>query len=397
MEDSGARLLAKLFVLHFLYEQRKEGGIYLKHLNVVKETFLTSLPLIAIIFAVIIFVAPFENHFDYVRVLIGYVGVVLGQALFLIGLNTSILPIGESIGKNLVKLKKVVWIILCGLLFGLLAEVAEPSIAVFARQTHILINEVHETLFIWSMGAGIGVFVAFALWRVVKNFSIKLTFIIWYGILFAMAFIVPIEFVALAFDGSGATTGDISVPFILALGMGVSLTLSNRKDNSDIFGIVGIASIGPILAIFIYGIVLSHIHGGIPPVGAYDPGTAFESVFEILRGNLRAVLIAVVPMIVVFLPFQFWLIKLPKKDVKRILLGSIPVMMGLFVFLSAIDYGFAFTGEYVGSAFLDSSMPEWFRWLLLPVAFVLGAAITLTEPAVTVLRRTTRKDNGQEN
>ena len=343
-----------------------------------------SAPLAAVMIIVLAFVAPPLSISQYLQLAVGYGGVVIGQSLFLIGLNISILPVGEVIGKNIVKLQKLVLIILFGVIFGLLATIAEPALAVLARQTHLLINEVNETLFIWVMSTGIGIFVGFALLRIVKDISIKKTFLVLYVFLFMTIAFVPEEFVALAFDGSGATTGDISVPFILALGLGVSATLSKRKNNDDIFGIIGIASVGPILTVFIYGMILNVIHGGIPPVGVYDP-SGDANFLRVLLSNLSNVSLAIFPIILVFLPLQFLLIKLPGKDFARILLGIIPVFVGLLIFLSGIDFGFAFAGKFIGESFLGAGQPDWFRWLLLPVSFVLGAAITMTEPAVTVL------------
>ena len=354
-------------------------------INVLADTTKMSLPLAAVIFIVVVFVAPLDDPFGYVRLLVGYAGVVVGQSMFLIGLDMSILPIGEAMGRNLVKLKKFVWIVFFGLVFGLLATVAEPALAVLARQTHLLINEVHEVVFIWTMGAGIGIFVGFSLWRIVKDVSIKLVFAVLYAALFAAVIFVPQEFVALAFDGSGATTGDISVPFILALGLGVSATLSKRKGGDDIFGIIGIASVGPIFTVLLYGVVLNAIHGGIPTVGVYDPGGSDTNFLVIVRANIGNIMLAVLPMLAVFLPFQLWLIKMGKRELRRIFIGIIPVFAGLLIFLSAIDFGFAFAGKYIGDVFLDAARLGWFRWVLLPISFVLGAAITLTEPAVTVL------------
>ena len=356
-----------------------------KLLSTVKETLVTSFPLLIVIILVLVFVQPFAYIYDYVRLAVGYVSIVVGQSLFLVGLNASILPIGEIMGSNLVKFKKLVFIIFFGLLFGFLATIAEPGLAVFARQTHLLINEVHETVFLWVMSVGIGVFVGLALWRIAKMVSIKKMFAALYILLFAMIIFVPQEFVALAFDGSGATTGDVSVPFILAMGLGVAHTFSKSKNNDDIFGIIGIASVGPILTVFVYGMILSRIHGGIPPVGVYDPGYITGNFAEILVSNIGGILLAVLPMIAIFLPLQFFLIKMPKQKLIRLMLGLLPVFLGLWVFLSGVDYGFAFAGKHIGEAFLYAARPEWFRWLLLPVSFVLGAAITMTEPAVTIL------------
>lgn len=357
----------------------------MKTLRTLKEVFLSSLPLAAVIIIVCVFIAPLENAADYVKLAVGYLGVVFGQALFLVGLDVSILPIGKFVGRSLVKFDKVLFIVFFGFLFGLLATVAEPALVVLAKQTHMIMPLVNETVFIWIMGTGIGVFVGFSLYRIIKNINIKVVFLVLYGLIFTLVWFVPEEFVALAFDGSGATTGDISVPFILALGLGVSATMSKSKTNDDTFGIVGLASVGPILALFIYGMILNAQHGGtLPPAGIYDP-SATEGLSTIVFSNLREVLLALLPVILVFIPFQIFLIKLPKRRFFKMMFGTIVVFVGLLIFLSCIDFGFAFAGKYIGEIFLDPARPEWFRWILLLVGFVLGAAITLSEPAVTVL------------
>jgi hypothetical protein len=357
----------------------------MKTLRTLKEVFLSSIPLVFIIIAVCVFVAPMEQSSDYVKLVIGYLSVVFGQAFFLVGLDSSILPIGKMVGSSLIKFNKSIFIILFGILFGILATVAEPALAVLARQTHMTMNEVNETVFVWILSTGVGVFVGLALYRVIKDMNIKIIFGILYVMTFLIIIFVPEEFVALAFDGSGATTGDISVPFILALGMGISATMSKRKTNDDMFGIIGIASVGPIVAVFLYGILLKISYGGnLPPAGIYDPGAA-ESFLKIIFSNVTGVALALFPIIIVFLPFQFLVVKLPRKQFIRTILGVVPVYLGLLIFLSGIDYGFAFAGKYIGEVFLSVARPQWFKWLLLPLGFVLGAAITLSEPAVTVL------------
>lgn len=357
----------------------------IKTLRVLKEVFLSSLPLAAVMIIVCGFVAPMGNIFDYIKLAVGYICVVFGQTFFLVGLDSSILPIGKLVGKPLIKIKKVFFILFFGLLFGLLATVAEPALAVLARQTNMIMPAVNGTVFVWVLSTGVGVFVGFALFRIIKDISIKIVLAALYIVLFITVIFAPEQFVALAFDGSGATTGDISVPFILALGLGISATMSKHKTNDDTFGIIGIASVGPILAVFIYGIILKALHGGaLPAAGVYDPGTA-ESFMDIVVPNIGDVALALFPIIIVFLPFQIFLLKLPKREFIKILLGAIPVYIGLLIFLSGIDFGFAFAGKYIGEIFLDVTRPEWFKWLLLLVGFVLGAAITLSEPAVTVL------------
>ncbi len=356
----------------------------MKLLRTVKETFFSSIPL-AVIIIVCLFISPMDGVSNYIRLLIGYASVVIGQALFLVGLDSSILPIGHMVGTTFSKYKKIVLIILFGFLFGLLATVAEPAISVLARQINMIMPVVNSTLFIWITATGIGIGVAIALWRIIKNINIKHIFLILYIAVFALVIFSPEEFIALAFDGSGATTGDVSVPFILALGIGISATFSRSKTNDDSLGIVGIASVGPIISVLLYGIILKIASGGtLPAANDYAAGLA-GSLDSILRGNLKDVALAVLPIVLISVPFQIFAFKLPKREFHRMLLGVVPVYLGLLIFLSGIDFGFAFVGQYIGEIFFDPARADWFYWLLLPIGFVLGAAITVSEPAVSVL------------
>ncbi len=356
----------------------------MKIIKTIKETFLSSLPLAAIII-ICLLLSPMEDPFNYIKLLIGYSAVVVGQALFLVGLDSSILPIGHMVGATFSKYKKVVFILLFGFLFGVLATVAEPAISVLARQINMIMPVVNSTLFIWITATGIGIGVAIALWRIIKDINIKLVFGILYLATFALVIFSPEEFIALAFDGSGATTGDVSVPFILALGIGISTTFSKHKTNDDSLGIIGIASVGPIIAVLLYGVILKIAGGGaLPPANDYVAG-ADGNLGAILTGNLKDVALAVLPIVLISIPFQFFAFKLPRKKFLKMLFGVVPVYVGLLIFLSGIDYGFAFVGQYIGEIFFDPARPEGFYWLLLAVGFVLGAAITVSEPAVAVL------------
>lgn len=207
-----------------------------KFFQTVKETFLSSLPL-AVIIVICLFIAPLESSYDYLKIIVGYVCVVFGQAMFLVGLETSILPIGRMVGGSFAKYNKLVFVLCFGFVFGLLATVAEPALSVLAKQINSIMPLVNSTLFIWITGTGIGIGVAVALIRIVKNINIKWIFAILYALVFVLVIFSPKEFIALAFDGSGATTGDVSVPFILALGLGISATFSKSKTNDDSLGI----------------------------------------------------------------------------------------------------------------------------------------------------------------
>lgn len=355
-----------------------------KFIQTVKDTFLSSLPL-AVIVVICFCIAPLNSAAEYLKIVVGYVCVVFGQAMFLVGLDTSILPIGRMVGGSFAKYNKLAFVLCFGFVFGLLATVAEPALSVLAKQISSIIPLVNSTFFIWITGTGIGIGVAIALLRIVKNFSIKWIFAILYAVVFLLVIFAPNEFIALAFDGSGATTGDVSVPFILALGLGISATFSKSKTNDDSLGIIGIASVGPIISVLLYGIIVKAANGGtLPPENPYDMST--KSGFgSILLGNLLDVALAVLPIVLISVPFLLFMLKLPKRTFFKLMLGVLPVYLGLLVFLSGIDYGFGFVGQYLGQMFFEESRPEWFKWLLLLVGFVLGAAITVSEPAVTVL------------
>ena len=354
-----------------------------KFLQTAKETFLSSLPL-AVIIVICLFIAPLNSVSDYLKIVVGYICVVFGQSMFLVGLDTGILPIGRMVGGSFAKYNKLLFVLSFGFVFGLLATVAEPALAVLAKQIGIIMPLVDPTLFIWITGTGIGIGVAISLLRIVKNINIKWVFAILYAVVFLLVIFSPNEFIALAFDGSGATTGDVSVPFILALGLGISATFSKSKTNDDSLGIIGIASAGPIVAVLFYGIIIKATNGSLPPEPPYNMATE-RGLGDIILGNLTDVALAVLPIVLFSVPFLLFMLKLPRRTFLKLILGVIPVYLGLLIFLSGIDFGFGFVGQYIGQIFFEEGRPEWFKWLLLAVGFVLGAAITVSEPAVTVL------------
>ncbi|MDY0214754.1 MAG: DUF1538 domain-containing protein [Bacilli bacterium] len=349
--------------------------INVKFLRYLKEVFISSLPLLAIIVLVTAFIFPVTDSEQIMQLVVGYVGVVIGQAIFLVGLDYSVLPIGNLIGSSIAKLKKLAFILMVAFLFSLLATIAEPGITVLAAQVSGVSDKINAPLFIFIVSFGLGILTALAVYRLVKNISMKKIFFFFYLALIIIIFLVPNEFQALGFDASGAATGAISVPFVLALGVGLSHSIGHSKSTEESFGIVGIAAIGPIITVYIYGLIV----GNSTTLTPYTPGNI--TFADSLLNNLPAVALAVFPLVLIFLIYQAFFIKLPRRKVLQILLATIVVFVGLYIFIVATDYGLAFAGSYIGREFMKS---QTYQIILLPLSFVLGFAITLSEPSVVV-------------
>ena len=356
----------------------------MKLLRTIKDTFISTIPLLVII-AICLIVSPLDSTENYLKILVGYLSVIVGISLFIVGLDSSILPIGHMMGSAFSKYSNLIFILSFGFIFGLVSTLAEPAISVLARQIHGVLPIINSTLFIWITATGIGIGVAIALVRMVKNINIKWVFAILYIIVFILVAFSPEEFISIAFDGSGATTGDVSVPFILALGIGISAIFSKTKTNDDSFGIVGIASVGPIITVLLYGIIVKASNGGVIPKPNDFVIEMSGGLGGIILGNLLDVALAVFPIVLIAIPFLIFLIKLPKKQILKLIFGVIPVYLGLLVFLSGIDYGFGFVGQYIGKIFINENSTLISAILLLVVGFFLGFAITISEPAIVVL------------
>lgn len=346
----------------------------MKLFRYLKEVFIASLPLLAIMLVVIGIAFPLQEVSQNIQIIVGYIGVVIGQAIFLVGLDYSILEIGKLVGGSITKFKKIIFIILFAFLFSVLATVAEPGIAVLATQVSDINPLIVHPIFIWITSLGLGALVGVAVYRLVRGLSMKKIFFFFYLALIILIFFVPNQFQALGFDASGAATGAISVPFVLALGVGVSHTVSKTHASEESFGIVGIGAIGPIITVYIYGLII----GNNDILLQYKPGEI--ELINVLIQNLSAVSLAIFPIVIVFFVYQAFFIKLPRKKLLQIALATAVVFVGLFIFLAGTDYGLAFAGKHIGEAFIGTNA----QWVLLPVSFLLGFSITLSEPSVVV-------------
>jgi hypothetical protein len=354
-----------------------------------KEVTLQSLPLSLLLIFVLIFIKPMDAS-ELISLIIGYVFVILGQALFLLGIEYSILPMGELVGSNLYKLKKVLFMIMFGLIFGIISSIAEPALRVIAHQLHSINNTINVSLCIWICSFGVGAGVAISMYKTLKNISMKRLLIILYAITFGLCLFAPNQFIGISFDISGATTGDLSTPFILTLGAGVARTISAKHRSEEQFGIIGIASVTPLIAFLIFGL----IKGNTDPSELAILTNSSSTLGTIIQSNLLDVFWAIIPVVITFLLYNIFFIKLTRKSIIKLLIFSGIVYVGLVIFLSGVDYGFSLAGKHIGQAFVNddtiffgliSVSTSWFKWFLLPLAFILCFFITLCEPSIMVL------------
>mgnify|MGYP001493480151 CR=1 FL=1 len=209
--------------------------------------------LVVILLQFTIIWAPMEV---LVQFLIGAVMVIVGLALFLIGVEVGLLPVGEMIGSALPKTKKLWMLVFFGFIFGFVVTVAEPDVRVLAMQVdQVSGGAVPKNILIYSIALGVGIFVGLAMLRIIFNISYRLLLFVSYALVFIMALFAPSHFIPVSFDSGGVTTGPITVPFIVALGVGVASVMRGKSSSADAFGLVGLASIGPIMAVMLMGVL----------------------------------------------------------------------------------------------------------------------------------------------
>lgn len=356
-------------------------------LNKLKETAVSVLPVMGIVVLLGLTVVPLEKMM-LVRFIIGGLLLILGLTIFLLGVDLGIQPMGERCGAELTKKRSLSLLLIVAFIIGFIVTAAEPDIQVFGDQVRNVFSFVNKSAITFVIAGGVGLFITIGLLRTVLNLSIKWTFFISYTILFAIACFTPDSFIGIAFDSGGATTGPMTVPFIMALGLGVS---SVRDDNDNSFGLTGVCSVGPVMAVLIYALFLQ-------ATGAFENTTAviasdsssaeaILSLGQIFKNVLHESLISIAPLFGLFVVFQIFLLKMTKRQVIRIIIGFVYAFVGLTVFLVGVNAGFMQAGAALGETLGNLAVTNggWWYVLLIGTGLVLGAIIVCAEPAVWVL------------
>lgn len=220
------------------------------------EVLLAIIPITALVSILQITVGkiPIEYFLNFIG---ASVMVFIGLVLFLVGVKVGFLPIGEMIGSAVVS-KGNLWIVLSvGFILGFVVTIAEPDVQVLAMQVDtVSAGKISKGIIVISIALGVGTFVAMALLRIFLRIPIAYLLIVGYVCVFILAVFTPPEFLAVSFDAGAVTTGPMTVPFILAMGVGVASVVGRDKGGrGDSFGLVALASVGPIIAVLIMGIL----------------------------------------------------------------------------------------------------------------------------------------------
>lgn len=358
-----------------------------------KETAISVVPVMVIVLILGIFIVPMDKIL-LLRFVIGGILLILGLTIFLLGVDMGIQPMGERCGAELTKKKNLSLLLFCAFIIGFIVTVAEPDIQVFGDQVKNVFNSVNKIAFTFVIAAGVALFITIGLLRTVLNLSLKWIYFISYVVLFIIAFFAPDSFIGIGFDSGGATTGPMTVPFIMALGLGVSsVRAGDNKDNS--FGLTGVASVGPVMAVLIYSLFISTDSNSTKVVEEASLvasqsgilGTIFNPFGTKFFVSLKESAISILPLFVLFIIFQVVLLKMTKRQFIRMTIGFAYSFVGLTIFLTGVNGGFMQAGQSLGEILGAKAYSGGIGWyiLLIVTGLALGAIIVCAEPAVWVL------------
>ena len=373
-----------------------------------KETAISVLPIMAIVLFLGFTFVPLDK-FVLLRFVIGGLLLIVGLTIFLLGVDLGIQPMGERCGAELTKKRSLVLLLSSAFFIGFIVTAAEPDIQVFGDQVRGIFPFVNKIVITFVIAGGLGLLLMLGLLRNVLNFSLKITLCIAYVLLFVITFFIPDSFIGIAFDSGGATTGPMTVPFIMALGLGVSAVRSNSGSS---FGLTGIASIGPVAAVLIYAFILksanafdsvsqaeeiTHLAGAVENVAEFSAAAKIFGPFGSVFGHvIKEATISILPLLGLFVLFQIFLLKMTFRQVVRIIIGFIYSFAGLSIFLVGVNGGFSQAGAELGKALGNKAVElgGWWYVLLIGTGLALGAIIVCAEPAVWVLSEQVEQVSG---
>ena len=353
-----------------------------------KESLISVLPIVLIVALLCLFFVPVNSGL-MLSFLLGAAMIIVGMGLFTIGSESSMTQIGTHMGSKMTKSRKLGLIVLLSFILGVAITVAEPDLQVLAANA----PNIDTSVLIVAVSVGVGIFLVISMLRVLFGIPMKWLLIIFYTVIFVIAALSDKEFLSVAFDSGGVTTGPMTVPFIMALGVGVASIRSDEKAKSDSFGFVALCSIGPILAVLILGFIYTGSADASSILSLYgfqnttDIGTQY---LHALPEYFKEVFIALFPIVAFFFLFQIVSLKLHKRSLIKITIGLLLTFVGLVLFLTGVNIGFSSLGYVLGGEIAAKA-----KWGLIPLALIMGWFIINAEPAVhTLTKQVTEVSSG---
>lgn len=352
-----------------------------KLLEKLEETLKAVLPVLAIVLVLCFTVAPIEPGI-MLAFLLGAVLLIIGMMFFTLGADMAMTPIGENVGTGMTKTRKLWLMVALTFILGFIVTMAEPDLQVLAEQ----VPSVPNIVLVLSVAAGVGIFLVSALLRMLYRVSLSHMLIVLYAAVFLLAYLAPGDYIAVAFDAGGVTTGPMTVPFIMAFGIGISAIRSDERAEDDSFGLVALSSVGPILSVLVLSLIYKPESAEYVPARIPDIGDSVE-LWKLFAGELpeymKEMAVSLLPIIFFFSVFQFVFRQVPKRMLIRTGVGMIYTYVGLVLFLTGVNVGFMPAGNYMGQVLAGQP----YKWLIVPAGMLIGFFIVRAEPAVFVLTR----------
>ena len=348
--------------------------------GVIKESLKSVLPIAGIVLLLSITFVPI-NTGVLTQFVFGTLFLVVGMSFFTVGSTISMEPLGEGIGVQIGKSRKILICMVICFLLGLLITIAEPDLQVLAEQVPSIPNAV----LIVCVAVGVGLFLAISFWRAKKGIALSKLLIVFYAIVIILAFFVVPEFIPTAFDSGGVTTGPVTVPFIMALGAGFAVLNNDKNSGENSFGLVALCSIGPILSVLVLSLFYStdaQTSQTVIPI-ADNTIEAFKQFAIALPHYIEEVFVAMAPIIVLFVLYQIIFRRFHKNQLLKMSVGFIYTYIGLVLFLCSANIGFMPMGRLIGAGLVE----EQSKWILIPVGMLMGYFVVSAEPAVHSLKR----------
>ncbi len=346
-----------------------------------QETLKAVLPILAIVLFLCFTIAPIPPGI-IMTFLVGAGLLIVGMLFFNVGVELSMTPIGERTGTIMTKSKNLFIVIFVSLVMGFVITISEPDLQVLARQ----VPSIPNMTLILAVALGVAIFLVIAILRMLIGIPLSYLLVFFYVVIFSLTPFVAKDFLSVAFDSGGVTTGPMTVPFIMAFGIGISAIRNDKHAADDSFGLVSMCSIGPILAVMILGIIYKpqsseHVSSSIPDIAnTVDLWKLFSSE---LPTYIHEIAISLFPIVGFFALIQLFVRDINKTTIIKIIVGIIYTYIGLVLFLTGVNVGFMPAGNYLGQTIADLS----YAWIIIPIGMIIGYFIVKAEPAVFVLTK----------